>query len=242
MQNLLVMKIFLPWLMIRFCIKNQALVVDTPLLMFACLGEFRVMYHRNERSCPKKGPNANPVFMAYCIASVDGSATLFVDEAKLPPAVQAHLAKARVTVRPYAAVESAPGQPPLPLPIDLLRRGCPRALVEDAGAVYTYDPAQCNMKLYQTLQSHKVRPTPHTCEDREGPALMTGLPAMSKGPSSRSSMPGGTLHPNDRSNRGAAGGRGQCSPQLSLVSVAKAVKNDVELEGMRRAHLPGPGP
>eukprot|EP00667_Euglena_gracilis_P004068 EG_transcript_4083 len=108
----------------------------------------------------------NPVFMAYCIASADGTATLFVDAAKLPPAVRAHLAEARVAVQPYDAVEPV--------------------LASDTGVTYTYDLALCNMKLHQMLKDNK------------------GV---------------------------------QCNPQLSLVSIAKSVKNSVELEGMQRAHL-----
>ena len=42
----------------------------------------------------------NPVFLGY-IALTDKEATLFVDKAKLTPEVEAHLAAAKVNVRPY---------------------------------------------------------------------------------------------------------------------------------------------
>uniref|UniRef100_A0A7S4G5V9 Xaa-Pro aminopeptidase n=1 Tax=Eutreptiella gymnastica TaxID=73025 RepID=A0A7S4G5V9_9EUGL len=110
----------------------------------------------------------NPVFIAYCIATTEGTATLFVDDTKLSAEVREHLAAVDVAIKPYEAV-------------------CEALQSTAQGEVeYSYDPAQCNHKLFEFLDTNPVV---------------------------------------------------ECSGRTSLATIAKGVKNEVELQGMKKCHL-----
>ena len=110
----------------------------------------------------------NPLFVGYCIATSQATATLFIEDGKVGPEVQQYLTSANVAIRPYSQV-------------------CDALADESQGAVEcSYDPAQCNQKLYEVLAGNDTV---------------------------------------------------DCSARPSLVTSAKGVKNECELQGMRDCHL-----
>eukprot|EP00668_Euglena_longa_P002750 GGOE01003213.1.p1 GENE.GGOE01003213.1~~GGOE01003213.1.p1 ORF type:complete len:629 (-),score=213.97 GGOE01003213.1:203-1963(-) len=112
--------------------------------------------------------DCSPIFISYCIAKADATATLFIDPAKVTDDVRAHLSTANVALQPYEAI------------VDAL------ADTTQVDAEYSYDAAQCNVRLFDLLEGNPVV---------------------------------------------------ESSPRTSLVTVAKAAKNDVELQGMKDSHV-----
>eukprot|EP00906_Rhabdomonas_costata_P036251 RCo050894 len=86
-----------------------------------------------------------PVFLAYCVVEVGDppTATLFIDPAKIDPAIIQDLESSKVQVRPYESITAALAEEPL----------------EDI--VVGYDPDQCSVKLLEILKANpKVQCSP----------------------------------------------------------------------------------
>ncbi|KAG2426136.1 hypothetical protein HYH02_014851 [Chlamydomonas schloesseri] len=150
----------------------------------------------------------NPVALSYCLITPD-AATLYVDRAKVGPAVAQHLAAAGVQVKPYDGLLAD-------------------VAAAAAGGRLWLDPGRTSYAVYQAAAkafAEAAGAAGSKKRAREGEEAAAAAGANGNGHAAKGAA------------AAAAGGSFKAVELPSPVTAAKAIKNAAELEGMREAHL-----
>ncbi|KAL3145608.1 hypothetical protein ABBQ32_003156 [Trebouxia sp. C0010 RCD-2024] len=156
----------------------------------------------------------NPVFLAYVLVH-ESSATLYVDPQKVGPEVQKHLDEARVTVKPYSDLLSA-----IKLLAGTAAEGHADAKAQataKTGSKIWIDPGKVSYAITASARQAFEERTAGKASPRKRPRTDNG----------------GTEAPQPTALDASILFVEKPSP----IALAKAIKNKVEVEGMREAHL-----